>query len=58
MSVLTMSSGLLLIFHVHIRCLADCLAESNLRSLEHNLHFISGSKLACRDLQMLVAHSV
>ncbi len=58
MAVLSVSAGLLLILGIHVGVLADRLAEGHLRRLQDDLCFVSGQKLADRDLQMLVAHAV
>ena len=58
MTILSMSAGLLLILGIHVGIFADCLTEGHLRGLQDNLCFVSGQKLADRDLQMLVAHTV
>src|SRR5699024_6542940 len=58
MSVLSVAARLFLIFHIHIRVLADRFAESNFRSFQNDLYFVPCRQLARRDLKMLVSHAV
>ena len=58
MSVLSVSTSLFLVFHIHVSILTDSLAERYLRSFQHDLNFISGGKLARCNLKMLVAHTI
>ena len=53
-----MSAGLLLVFVLHIRFLAQRLTERNLWLAQLNLYFIFGLKLACHYFQLLFADTV
>ena len=57
-TVLTVSAGLLLIFCIHIRILADGLAERYLRACKLHIHFVFCQQLAHDDIKMLIAHAV
>ena len=53
-----MTAGLLLILRIYIRALADCLTECYFWLLKRHLYLVFRQKLACDDIQMLVAHTI
>ena len=58
MSILSMSTGLILIFILYIRFLAKGLTESYLRFGQFHIHFIFFSQHADDHCQMLISHTI